>query len=269
MEIEEIKEVYDVETEEEEINEDETSKQSEEEKEKVEESEEQTDEDAKPKENSKEKKKQTSEERKRFAEMRREKEAKERQEEIAKAKKDGIIEGLGGINPYTNEKIEDDIDYELYQEMRDAESKGYNPNDLSDMRKYRKEIRLAELKSKEEESRVQTDAQKDVDDFIKNNPDVNMKELLGNQEFLNFADGMIGKVSLEIVYKKYQQFKDTASKKAEEIALDEKARRNSSVGSLTNGDTPDEEYSLEKIASMSREEIAKNYDKIMKSYFKK
>ena len=48
-----------------------------------------------------------------------------------------------------------------------------------------------------------------------------------------------------------------------------KARRNSSVGSLTNGDTPDEEYSLEKIASMSREEIAKNYDKIMKSYFKK
>ncbi|HRF70118.1 MAG TPA: hypothetical protein PKV66_01665 [Candidatus Pelethenecus sp.] len=270
-EIQEVKEVLDSQTEEEtkQTETEESQAQTEAETQEVEESEENTDEDTKETKQEDKPKKQTADERKRFAEMRRAKEAKEREEAIKKAKQEGIIEGLGGINPYTSEKIEDDIDYELYQEMKDAESKGYNPNDLSDMRKYRKEVRQAELVEQRKKSESQSNAQKDIDDFIKNNPDVNIKTLLSDKDFLEFADGMLGNVSLGVVYGKYQNYKNMATAKAEALATEEKARRISSVGSLGNGEDNKGTYSLEDITKMSREEIEKNYDKVVNSYFDK
>lgn len=213
-------------------------------------------------------KKQSSAERKRYAEMRRAKEAKEREEAITKAKREGIIEGLGGTNPYTGEKITDDIDFELYQEMKDAESKGYDPMSVTDMLKYRKSI-AQEAKAKNAEAKQEQEkVEKDVEEFVKQNPNVDVKELFKNEDFMDFADELMGKVPLTSIYKKYTQTQNLAEKKAEDIAISEKARREASVGSLTTGDNNEGELSIEDIANMSREEIDKNYDKVYKSYFK-
>lgn len=214
-------------------------------------------------------KKQSSAERKRYAEMRRAKEAKEREKAIQKAKQEGIIEGLGGINPYTGEKMVDDIDFELYQEMKDAESKGYNPNNMSDMLKYRKGVKQEALQREQAQQQADLNTQNDIRDFQEKNPNVSVKELLNNKDFQIYADGLLGQVPLATIYAKYNHSKNEASKQAEEIVLNEQARRVSSAGSLTTGDDVGSSLTIEQISKMSREEIEANYDKIMDSYFKK
>jgi hypothetical protein len=214
-------------------------------------------------------KKQSSSERKRYAEMRRAREAKEREQAIKKAKQEGVIEGLGGTNPYTGEKIEDDIDYELYQEMKDAESKGFNPNNTNDMLKYRKQVKLEAKKQEEELTQANLKTQNDISEFKKSNPNVDVKELLENEEFQEFSDGMLGVIPLATIYDKFTRSNSVAKKQAEEIAINEKARRASSAGSLTNGDNVEGDFTMEQISKMSREEIEKNYDKVMKAYFNK
>lgn len=214
-------------------------------------------------------KKQSSAERKRFAEMRRAKEAKEREQAIAKAKQEGIIEGLGGTNPYTGEKIVDDIDFEFYQEMRDAESKGYDPNNRNDMLKYRKEVRLEAKKQEQAQAEIKSKATNDIKEFQEKNPDVDINKLLNDEKFQEFMGDSLGKLSLNEIYRMYNLSNVSAKKQAEEIALDEKARRASSTGSLSSGDNVEEELTLEQISKMSREEIEKNYDKVMKAYWKK
>lgn len=213
-------------------------------------------------------KKQTSAERKRYADMRRAKEAKERERAIQKAKQEGIIEGLGGTNPYTGERIEDDIDFELYQEMKDAESKGYNPNDMGDMLKYRKGVKQEALKVQEAQHQADLNTQNDIRDFQSKNPNVSVKELLNNEEFQMYADGLLGVVPLATIYEKFNHSKVEAGKKAEEIVLNEQARRVSSTGSLNTGDNANSSLTMEQISKMSREEIDANLDKIMEAYFK-
>lgn len=213
-------------------------------------------------------KKQSSAERKRYAEMRRAKEAKEREMAIQKAKQEGIIEGLGGINPYTGEKMVDDIDFELYQEMKDAESKGYNPNNMSDMLKYRKGVKQEALQREQAQQQADLDTQNDIRDFQDKNPNVSVKELLQNEDFQQYADGLLGKVPLATIYAKFNHSKVEANKQAEEIVLNEQARRVSSAGSLNTGDDAGSSLTMEQISKMSRDEIDANFDKVMEAYFK-
>lgn len=265
MERETIEEVIDTDTEEETEGEKVTSEEeSNGDSKEVEESSETKDD--KPEDTSS-KPKQSAEERKKYAQMRREREAQEREESIRKAKQEGVIEGLGGTNPYTGEKIEDDIDFKLYQEMKDAESKGYDPNDVKDMLKYRKNVEL-EIK-KQEESKLESAKriQEDINKFVNNHPDVNVKELLSKEDFKNFANDLLGNVSLDKIYEKYNMFQNSSKKRAEEIAIEEKARRVSSPGPVKT-DIENTVLDISKLSQMPREEISEKYDEIMKVYFK-
>lgn len=212
-------------------------------------------------------KKQSSEQNKKYAEKRRAKEAKEREEAIKRAKQEGIIEGLGGTNPYTGEKIEDDIDFELYKEMRDAESKGYDPNNVKEMLKYRKQTALEQQQKENEKRKAEERIQKNIEDFITAHSDVDVEKLFKDENFKKFSEGLLESVPLNLVYEKYKEFEDASHKKAEDIATEEKSRRISSVKTLGSPETV-EKITLEQIRKMSREEISKNYDKVMESYFK-
>ena len=80
---------------------------------------------------------------------------------------------------------------------------------------------------------------------------------------------MLGVIPLATIYDKFTRSNSVAQKQAEEIAINEKARRASSAGSLTNGDQVEHDFTLEEISKMSREEIDKNYEKVIKAYFNK
>lgn len=210
------------------------------------------------------KKKQTAGERKAQAEARRKREEKARKEAEDKAYQKGVIQGLGGINPYTNEKIVDDIDYELYVEMQEAEKKGFDPTDTVELNKYRKSVKQEEAKQREAEAKSKIDITNDIEDFQKNHQDVNVKDLLGDEKFKEFADDLLGKLPLSKIYDKFNSFSKEAEDKAKDIAMKKQARESATDGSL-EGNEGEDLYTLEQIRSMSRDEIDKNFDKVQRS----
>lgn len=208
--------------------------------------------------------KQSAGERKAQAEARRKREEKARKEAEDKAYQKGVIQGLGGINPYTNEKIVDDIDYELYKEMKEAEEKGFDPTDTVELNKYRKTVKQEEAKQREAEEKSKLNMTNDIEEFQTTHKDVNIKELLADEKFAKFAEDMLGIMSLNKIYDKYTSFSKEAEEKAKEIALKSKARESASEGSL-EGNGGEDLYTLDQIKKMSREEIDKNFDKVQRS----
>lgn len=208
--------------------------------------------------------KQSAGERKAQAEARRKREEKARKEAEDKAYQKGVIQGLGGINPYTNEKIVDDIDYELYKEMKEAEEKGFDPTDTVELNKYRKTVKQEEAKQREAEEKSKLNMTKDIEEFQTTHKDINIQELLADEKFAKFADDLIGTTSLNKIYDKYTWLSKEAEEKAKEIALKSKARESASEGSL-EGNGGEDLYTLDQIKKMSREEIDKNFDKVQRS----
>ena len=214
--------------------------------------------------NKHQKKKQTAGERKAHAEARRKREAKEKEEAKNKAFQEGVIQGLGGINPYTNEKIEDDIDYELYNEMKEAEKNGYDPTDTVELNKYRKSLKQEALRQKEAEEKSKLDITKDLEDFVKEHQEIDVKELLKDEKFSEFAEDLVGKLSLNKIYDKFKSFSREAEEKAKDLALKKQARESASEGSL-EGNEGEDLYTLDQIKGMSREEIDNNFEKVQRS----
>lgn len=211
------------------------------------------------------KKKQSAGERKAQAEARRKREAKERQSIEDKAYQRGVIQGLGGINPYTNDKIVDDIDYELYMEMKNAEEKGYDPTDAKELNQYRKEVKQEELKAKEAENKQNMDIANDLKSFSEKYPDIDSNELLKNEDFLKFAGDDLGSTPLSSLYRMFINSNSVATEKAKAIAIKSKARASASSGSMGDGDAGGGLYTAEELAKLTREEIEANYEKVQKS----
>lgn len=124
-----------------------------------------------------------------YAELRR----KEKEAEY----KRGLREGIK-TNPYTDTPIADDYDLEVYQEMKKLDDEGKDPvNDFPTY--YAKKQRQAQTAAREKEEQ-EAKAREDVDKFFKSNPNVS-KELLQDEEFLDYAEGKFGHKSLEDIYK--------------------------------------------------------------------
>jgi hypothetical protein len=72
-------------------------------------------------------KKQSREDNAKFAEQRRLQEAKKRDLELQQSFNKGVIEGIGGKNPYTNSVINDDVDLQEYLDMKQLQTQGKDP----------------------------------------------------------------------------------------------------------------------------------------------
>ena len=174
------------------------------------------------------------------AQKRREREARE--ERIKQdAYTRGMIEALGGENPYTGEKIEDASDVEEYLMMRNLEKQGKDP-----VVDYHKAV-------KEKTKKAATDAQEEADrrheiaEFTEKYPDVDMQSILANERFVKFAGKRVGKESLSDIYADYLSFTSEydaeAERKATQKLREKSARKKASPGSLTgNGDTANMSY---------------------------
>ena len=168
---------------------------------------------------------------------------------LDKAYERGRLEAYKGkMNPYTNTEIKDLTDVEVYEDMFKIAEEGGDP--LKDYASYSADKKREEARIKQEESERQAKAEKDIDDFQKKYPDVNLSDLFKNENFLDYAEGK--DKSLVDVYDSYMKFITSFRNKGIETAKKTIANSISSPGSLSNGSETVVDY-----ATMPKEEFEK------------
>lgn len=168
---------------------------------------------------------------------------------LDKAYERGRLEAYKGkMNPYTNTEIKDLTDVEVYEDMFKIAEEGGDP--LKDYASYSADKKREEARIKQEESERQAKAEKDIDDFQKKYPDVNLSDLFKDKNFLDYAEGK--DKSLVDVYDSYNKFITSFRNKGIETAKKTIANSISSPGSLSNGSESVVDY-----ATMSKEDFEK------------
>ncbi len=161
-----------------------------------------------------------------FAKRRREKEQKETLDSYNR----GVIEALGGVNPFTGDPITSESDIEEYKLMRKIKAEGGDP--IVDYHKYVKRNSVERIERESKQARQQ----KDLEDFESKYPN-KLRELTQDTNFAKFAKGKVGNVPLVQVYEEYislkSYFLDEARKKYEQI----NANANASPSSLTENES--------------------------------
>lgn len=174
---------------------------------------------------------------------------KKHKEALDKAYERGRLEAYKGkTNPYTNTEIKDLTDVEVYEDMFKIASEGGDP--LKDYASYSADKKREEARIRQEESDRQAKAEKDIDDFQKKYPDINLSDLLNDKNFIDYADGK--NKSLVDVYDSYTKFTTNFRNKGIETAKKTIANSISSPGSLSNGSENIVDY-----ATMSKEDFEK------------
>lgn len=220
--------------------------------------------------------KQSKEENAKFAKERREKEkaqklAKEkadeekRKRELEEVRFNAIKETLGGVNPYTKTKIEDEYDMKEYLTMKEMEKEGLDPlqDYASYLKRKQREATMEAAKKEQTQSREKW-VENDRKEFFEKYPDVNLEELFKNDKFKKFAYGKIGNISMASIYEDFKDLQTEIDKEAKKIATRLVANKQSSPGSLVDTGEQEADWSIDDIKNMSPEEVRKNYDKIVK-----
>lgn len=174
---------------------------------------------------------------------------KKRQAKAAKQQELEIVEAkIGNVNPFTGLKIEDDGDKQEYEEMLLAKEKGYNPKDVTQMSKFRKEQRMtnriSELEKQAQEFKAQEEErifiQEDKLKFKEAYPEVDLADLVNNNDkFASFAKGRVGKEPLADIYKDFLEQAEQYKAEAENDKYEALARVKSSPGKLGQIDIPE------------------------------
>lgn len=180
-------------------------------------------------------KEQSKAERAMHAQRRREAEqrAKEIEDVKRRAKMEGLKEGLGGKNPYTDTPIEDDIDMQTYLTMKEIEKTGGDP--VMDFAKFSANKRREEAKAAAEKAKETDWYAADREEFQKAHPevtDVALNELLQDATFSAFAEKMVGKVPLKDIYDSFNTMRGIFDGEANEKAERMYAKKMSSPASL-------------------------------------
>lgn len=195
------------------------------------------------------------------AEKRREREAKEQaiREKIERESyRKGIVDAVGGVNPYTGDKIEDEADIDEYLLMRKLEKEGKDP--IADYASAVKgEKREIAAKAQAEKNRAA-----ELAEFASNYPDVDVAALLSDPRFGKFAGKRVQNETLTAVYTDYLEFTEGQAAEVEHrAAVKAKAaemKRMASPGSLAgNGDLPKVSYK-----DMTDKEFDKKLERVLR-----
>lgn len=196
---------------------------------------------------------QSKEENKKYAAARRKAE-EESQAKIDEAYKKGKLAAYKGkLNPYTNTKIEDITDVEVYEDMYKLAEEGKDP--IRDYASYTADKKREEAKQQKEKIEREEKAKAEVEEFSKKYPDVNISSLLKDEMFVDYAEGK-NKTLLE-TYESYSKFKRSFRNEGINTAKKTIANTISSPGSLSQSSDNTVDYS-----TMSREEFLKEVEKV-------
>ena len=166
------------------------------------------------------------------ADYARERRKQEQEAAIKKARNEAIIEALNGVNPYTQEKMEDEADIQEYLTMKEIEKNGGDP--IADYSKHIKAKAKEQVRVSESEKSQKEWVQKDKADFATKHPDVKLEELLNDELFYTFAVGKVGKMSMDKIYTDYQSFVAKSEERARDRAAQLLANNAATPGKLTN-----------------------------------
>lgn len=169
------------------------------------------------------------------ADYARERRKQEQEALIKKTRYDAIIEALNGVNPYTKEKMEDSQDVEEYLNMKQIEKSGKDP--VWDYSKFLKEKAKEQQKYDLEKQEEQKWVENDRKNFKEKYPDVNLNELVSDDMFRTFANGKVGKMSMEKIYSDYQTFVTLSEERAKNRTAQLLANNASTPGKLSNETT--------------------------------
>jgi hypothetical protein len=197
---------------------------------------------------------QTSEENSKYAAARR----KAEKAKYDKAYEEGRLSAYKGkINPYTNTKIEDLTDVEVYEDMYKIAEDGKDP--LKDYASYTADKRREEARIEKEKLEKESKAQQEIEEFSKKYPDVNISSLLKDEMFLDYAEGK--NKTLVDTYESFSKFKRSFRNEGIKTAKKTIANSISTPGSLnqSSDNTPDYE-------SMSREQFLKELEKVKEGF---
>ncbi len=205
-----------------------------------------------------------------YAEMRREKERKEREEREArenKIKEDTKLETKLGIikkNPYTNTDIVDEEDLKVYELQQKIEEEGGDP--IEDLPKKIAQINRERKKAEEAKNKEQLERQealkRDIDNFHKEYPKVDLEKLANDEEFIKFSSDKVGRWTTKEIYEAYKsRIVDKKEKEIKDKTIDENSKRlTKTPSSIGTGNIP-----AKKISDMTDEEFEKywseNYGK--------
>jgi hypothetical protein len=195
------------------------------------------------------------------AEKRREREAKEaaiRKRIEQESYRKGIVDAVGGVNPYTHEEIKDDADIDEYLLMRKLDKEGKDP-----IEDYAAAVK-GEKRAIAEQAKADKNRREEVAEFAKKYPSVDITALLQDPRFGKFAGKRVQNESLATVYADYLEFTQ-----GEDAAIEHKAavkakqaemKRRASPGSLQgNGAAVNLSY-----ADMSDEAFEKKLQKVLR-----
>lgn len=171
----------------------------------------------------KSKEKQSKEERARQAQARREREAKERKDREEQIRREAYLKGkLEGnkVNTFTEEPINDEYDLFIFETQKALEKEGKDP--IADLPKRLAEINRQKAKEEADEAKKKKDLDEQIDkefsEFRGKYPNVDLRELLRDPDFADYADGRLGKGGKTLVqlYEAFNNFKKKFGGKSEE-----------------------------------------------------
>ncbi len=170
--------------------------------------------------------------------------ASKRRENEKKTYEDGIRETLK-VNPYTGDEMVDDFDLEVYQEMKKLDEKGEDP--IKGYARLSAEMRRKKGIEEKEQEEQKIKANKDLSDFKKKYPDINIVEMSKNDEdFKDYANGKWGKSSIISIYEGF-------------VKLTNKYKPTQDISTPTSQGKG--ETAKKSVKDMSDEEVAKEYEK--------
>ena len=200
----------------------------------------------------------------------------ERKQELQRVREQTIIETLGGVNPYTGEKMEDSADVEQYLTMREIKSRGGDPvgefakyHKIMEREKTQREAKEAQARTEEAERQAARD--RDMSAHREKYPDVDVRSMMNDGDFMAYAKGRVGAdASIYAVYDAYATAKAAedarVEQRAREMAAQMQANAKASPGTAKGEASGNAEYfTREQVRAMSQKEVHRNYDKIKKS----
>lgn len=195
------------------------------------------------------------------AEKRRQREEREKEirEKIERESyRKGIVDAVGGVNPYTGEKIQDEADVDEYLLMKKLEKEGKDP-----IEDYAAAVK-GEKREKAEKAKAESKRVEELTEFADKYPNVDVSALLQDAKFGKFAGKRVQHESLADVYADYLEFTGAESaeieKKAAVKAKTAEMKRRASPGSLVgNGDAAKVSY-----ADMSEKDFDRKLAKVLR-----
>ena len=199
-------------------------------------------------------------------------EEKAKKEAIEKAKFEGtketLIQAYNGVNPFTNEKIEDDLDVQELLDMLELKNKGSEEPEV-DYRKFKKQKEREALKVKQQEMSQKEFIEKDALEFQnKFGKDYDLNKVVEDEDFIAYCGEQLGKEPISNLFTRYLNYQNYKKEKSADESLMEKAVKESTTGSMKGSKssaTESEYFTMEEIKNMSQSQVNKNLEKINKS----